>query len=65
LKQAIALKPELAIAHYNLGIVSLLAKNRLAALEQYKLLTTLAPQAADKLYAGIYQGKLLSVAPIR
>ena len=43
----------------------MLAKNRTAALEQYEQLKTLAPQAADKLYAGIYQGKLLSVAPVR
>lgn len=64
-RQAIGFKPELAIAHYNLGVVSVLAKNRVAALVQHELLKTLAPPAADKLYAGIYQGKLLSVAPIR
>lgn len=62
LERAINLKPSLAVARYNLGVVSLRANERQTALQQYRLLTSLNAQLADKLYSGIYQDRVLSLA---
>ena len=50
------------MAHYNLGVASLRANNRGAALNEYHLLLALTPSLADKLYTGIYHGKVLVLA---
>jgi len=58
---AIELKPKLALAHYNLGVAFLKMKNREAALEQQRLLSGVDDRLANKLFDGIYRGKVLHV----
>ena len=60
-ERALALKPKLSRARFNLGVAYLRMKDREAALAQHKLLQTFDGGLADRLYGGIYQGKILSV----
>lgn len=48
-KKAIKIKPDFALAHYNLGLVYFLTGDKNSALEEYKILKTLAPAKADEL----------------
>lgn len=61
-RNAITIKPSLAVAHYNFGVALLQAKDRSAAIEQYKTLSDLSEVYATKLYNGIYRGRILAVA---
>lgn len=61
-ERAIAINSSFSAARFNLGVVYLRMKRRSAALEQNKALQDLDRELADKLYAGIYEGKILSVA---
>jgi tetratricopeptide (TPR) repeat protein len=61
-EQAIQLNPDYAEAYFNLGIVYLSAKNKGAALEQYRMLKTINIALAKKFFSVIYEDKLLSVA---
>ena len=54
-------KPELAVASYNIGVVSLRLKRREVALRQCGLLSSMDSNLAIKLYNGIYQGKVLAL----
>ena len=55
-KQAIRIKPDLAGAHYNLGLVYLLIiGDKGSALEEYKILKTLDAELANKLFNLIYK----------
>jgi tetratricopeptide (TPR) repeat protein len=58
-KQATRLKANYAGAYFNLGYAYLQIGDRNAALEQYKVLQTLNPELAKKLYA------LISQKPVR
>jgi hypothetical protein len=62
LERAIKLKPHLAVAHYNLGVLSLRAKRRETALQHYQMLSSMNSILAKKLYGGIYQGKVLMLS---
>jgi len=53
-EKLIKLKPDYAEAHYNLGLVSLVLKDKDAALERYKVLKGLNPGLAGKLLNLIY-----------
>ena len=48
-KHALRIRPDYAEARYNLGAALLLGGDKNAALEQYEILKTLDPNAADKL----------------
>jgi len=61
LTRATELKPELAVAVFNLGLVRLMLQDKPAALNQYAALKTLDRGLADKLYASIYRGRIVSV----
>jgi len=54
-KQAIRIKPDLAEAHYKLGIAYLIKGDRGSALEEYKILKVLDPESAKKLFNLIYE----------
>ena len=54
-KQAIRFKPDDAEAHYILVIVYLQLNDRGSALEEYKILKTLNPEMANKLFNLIYE----------
>ncbi len=54
-KQAIRIKPDLAEAHFGLGSTYLLFKDKSSALEEYKILKTLNPEMANKLFNYIYK----------
>jgi len=54
-KQAIRIKPDIAEAHYNLGVIYLVLNDRGSALEQYKILKTLDPEMANQLFNLIYE----------
>lgn len=56
------LKPEFAAAFFNLGVVNLSLKDKDAALNQYAVLKTLDRNLADRLYAMIFQEKILEVS---
>ena len=49
-KQVIKLKPDLAEAHNNLGLAYLKIKDKVNALEEYKILKTLNAEMANKLF---------------
>ncbi len=53
-KQAIRIDPDYALAHYNLGIVYILLKDRGSAMEQYKILKKLDTERANRLFNLIY-----------
>ena len=53
-KQAIRINPDYAMAHNNLGIFCLLIGNKEKALQEYKILKTLDPEKAEKLFKLIY-----------
>ena len=59
--RAIELKAKLTVARYNLGVAYLKMKNREAALEQQRLLRVVDVRLANKLYDGLYRGKVLHV----
>ena len=59
--RAIKIKPELAVAYYNIGVVSVRLKRREVAFRQYGLLTSLDSNLAVKLYNGICDGKVLAL----
>lgn len=50
LERTIELKPDYAFAHYNLAIVYFVLKDRFSANEEYKILRTIDPDLAAKLY---------------
>jgi len=54
-KQAIALKPGWARAHYRLGLAYLKANDKEAAVEQYEILKDLDANYAKKLFDSIYK----------
>mgnify|MGYP006268701361 CR=1 FL=1 len=54
-KQAIRIKPDLAEAHLNLGMVYLRTGDRGSALEEYKILRNLDKDLADRLFSLIYE----------
>jgi len=54
-KQAIRITPDLANAHYNLGVAYLILNDRGSALEEYKILKELNPEMANKLFNLIYK----------
>jgi len=60
--EAIRLEPGDASARYNLGVTSLVRRERERALEQYQALKRLNGELATRLYGGIYQGLLLIVS---
>lgn len=61
LLKALLLRPELALARYNLGWVYAAKNDRSAALEQYRILKTLAPDLGKDLYTRIYRSFLIGV----
>ncbi|MCK5512456.1 MAG: tetratricopeptide repeat protein, partial [Thermodesulfovibrionia bacterium] len=54
-KQAIRIKPDYAIAYYNLGVAYLNLNDRGSALEEFKILKELDTELANKLYKEIYK----------
>jgi Flp pilus assembly protein TadD len=54
-RQAIRLKPALARAHLNLGMIYLKMGDRASALEEYKTLKDLDKDQANKLFNLIYE----------
>jgi len=54
-KQAIRINPDYAVAHFNLGGIYLILNDRGSALEQYKILKSLEPELANKLFNLIYK----------
>jgi tetratricopeptide (TPR) repeat protein len=61
-RRAVELKPNWALAQYNLGVVFLQTNFRAAALVQYSMLKSMDAPLAEKLYAGIYRSKVLLVS---
>jgi Flp pilus assembly protein TadD len=55
LRKVLLLKPELALVRYNLGWVYCAKNDRTAALEQYSILKTQAPELGSDLYKRIYR----------
>jgi tetratricopeptide (TPR) repeat protein len=49
-KQAIGIEPDSAKAHFGLGYACVLSNDRDSALEQYKMLKSLDPKLANKLF---------------
>ncbi|MDQ3172684.1 MAG: tetratricopeptide repeat protein [Acidobacteriota bacterium] len=62
-KQAISLKPDYAEAFFNLGVVYLATKKKVAALEQHTILKTLNQQLASEFFNVLYKDKVFSVFP--
>src|SRR5215470_6476265 len=58
-RQAVELKPKWSLPQYNLGVLFLRENNRVGALNQYRTLATMSSSYAEKLYGGIYHGKVL------
>ena len=58
-ERALKLKPELTLAHHNLGVAMLLSNRREGAITQYAFLKDIDGALAAKLYDGIYRGKVL------
>jgi tetratricopeptide (TPR) repeat protein len=54
-KQAIRIKPDLADAHFNLGIIYLTLNAKGYALEEYKILKDFNPEMADDFFGVIYK----------
>jgi tetratricopeptide (TPR) repeat protein len=50
LKQAIRIKPDLADAHFSLGVTYAALNDKGSALKQYKILKSLDSELANKLY---------------
>ncbi len=50
LKQAIRINPDDADAHFDLGVAYHFSNDRGSAMEQYKILKTLDPERANKLF---------------
>ncbi len=61
LRKVLLLKPALALARYNLGWVYFAKNDRTAALEQYSILKTQAPELGKALYKKIYRDFLTAV----
>jgi len=61
-QRAVELKPNWALPQYNLGVVFLQTNSRTAALVQYSMLKSMDAPLAEKLYAGIYRGRVLLVS---
>jgi Flp pilus assembly protein TadD len=61
LRKALQLKPDLTLTRFNLGWVYATMKNRRAALEQYNILQTQAPQLGRELYKEIYRDLLIEL----
>ena len=49
-KQAIRINPDDADAHFDLGVAYHFSNDRGSAMEQYKILKTLDPERANKLF---------------
>jgi len=54
-KQAIRLKPDLAMVHYNLGVAYLHVGDKSSAFEVYKILKELDKDLSNKLFNLIYK----------
>ena len=54
-KQVLRIVPDLADAHYELGLVYVLSNDRDSALEQYKILKKLDTEVANELFDLIYE----------
>ncbi len=54
-KQAIRINPDNAEAHFALGAAYAFLNDRVSALEQYKILKSLDPERANKLFNRIYK----------
>ncbi len=54
-KQAIRINPDNAEAHFALGAAYAFLNDRVSALEQYKILKSLDPKRANKLFNRIYK----------
>ena len=52
-RQAVRLKPDYSLAHYNLGISYIKMGNRNGAMEEYRILQRLDQDQARKLYGQI------------
>lgn len=57
LKQAIRIKPDLADAHFSLGVTYAAFNDKGSALEHYKILKSLNSELANKLFNFIYNTK--------
>jgi tetratricopeptide (TPR) repeat protein len=53
-KRAIRIDPDLASAHYNLGVALLKTGDKAAALDEYRILKDLDKQSANQLFNQIY-----------
>jgi len=53
-KQAIRVDPDIAPAHYNMGLIYLNNSDKAAALKEYKILKELHPDMAEMLFKQIY-----------
>jgi tetratricopeptide (TPR) repeat protein len=60
LARAVELRPQFATAIFNLGLVRLATNDRGAALEQYGALKRLDENLAGRLFAKIYQGRVVT-----
>ena len=54
-KQAIRINPDDAVVHFGLGLVYVSLNDKGSALEQYKVLKSLDPERANKLYDEIHK----------
>ena len=53
-KRAIRIDPDFASAHYNLGVALLQTGDKVAALDEYRILKNLDKQSANQLFNQIY-----------
>ena len=60
LEQAVRLKPTDTQAHFFLGQLHLYNRDRPSALAQYRTITSLDAEMANKLYAAIYAGMVVT-----
>lgn len=54
-KEAIRIIPDLAEAHYELGVINSILNDKSSALEEYKILKILDPGMAEELFKMIYK----------
>jgi len=54
-KQVIRIQPDYTFAHYSLGMMYLVQRDKNAALDEYKILKDLDQEIADQLFDMIYK----------